>query len=130
VVAAVDTVAPARTIVADGGASRNSTLMQIQADISGREVHRALDRDLSALGAAHLAGRTAGVWTGEQLDDLPRHREQFQPYSSESDRIRMRSAWQSAVDRARGLPVASRDRNQHADTAGGNDSPDDSRQQG
>lgn len=104
VVAAVDSAAPARTIVADGGASRNTTLMQIQADVSGREVHQALDGDLSALGAAHLAGRAAGVWTDEQLDDLPRRRERFRPHSSGPDRDRMRAAWHAAVNRSRGLP--------------------------
>jgi glycerol kinase len=105
VVAIVDGVAPVKAILADGGASRNTTLMQVQADISGREVHRAIDRDLSALGAAHLAGRAAGVWTDQQLDELPRRRERFHPRSSGSDRSRMHAGWRAAVNRARGLPI-------------------------
>ena len=37
---------------ADGGATRNSTLMQFQADILGRPVLRSANEELSALGAA------------------------------------------------------------------------------
>ena len=40
----------------DGGAAANSTLMQLQADISGIPVQRPAAADLSALGAAHLTG--------------------------------------------------------------------------
>ena len=108
VVARVDEAAPVTAILADGGASRNVTLMQIQADIGGREVHRALDGDLSALGAAHLAGRAAGVWTEPDLDRLPRRRERFRPRSSADDRARVQAGWRSAVRRSRGLPPATR----------------------
>jgi glycerol kinase len=89
------------TLLADGGASRNPTLMQIQADISGRDVYRAADADLSALGAAHLAGRTAGVWTQQDLENLPRPRDHFEPAESAQQRTRRRSGWQAAVRRAR-----------------------------
>ena len=47
----------------DGGGAANSTLMQLQADISGIPVLRPRTADLSALGAAHLAGLAAGLWS-------------------------------------------------------------------
>jgi glycerol kinase len=109
VVSAVDASTPVRAILADGGASRNSTLMQLQADIGGREVHRAIDGDLSALGAAYFAGRAAGIWNDQDLDRLPHRQERFQPLSSEDERARMLAGWRSAIDRSRGLRVGGHD---------------------
>src|SRR5207244_7233055 len=47
---------------ADGGASANSFLMQLQADVLGCPVEVAAERETTALGAAALAGRAIGVW--------------------------------------------------------------------
>ena len=58
----------------DGGAVGNSALMQLQADVSGIPVLRPKTADLSALGAAQLAGLAAGLWSAEDLDALPRPR--------------------------------------------------------
>ena len=58
------------TLLADGGPTANATLMQLQADTSGRGVARSLAAELSGLGVAHLAGRAAGVWTQEELEAL------------------------------------------------------------
>jgi glycerol kinase len=102
VVAAVERhVGPIATLLADGGPTSNATLMQLQADTSGRRVERALDRDLSALGAAHLAGLTVGVWSEADLDDLPREREAYGPREEPASRERRVAAWHGAVARAR-----------------------------
>jgi glycerol kinase len=75
VVAAVEIAGPPiHTLLADGGASANPVLMQLQADLSGRAVHAATDADLSPLGAAHLAGRAIGIWSDNDLESLPRPR--------------------------------------------------------
>ena len=47
--------APIATILADGGPTTNTTLMQLQADTSGRDVAASRVAELSALGAAHVA---------------------------------------------------------------------------
>src|SRR6185437_2452339 len=47
---------------ADGGASRNDTLMQFQADILGCRVVRSSSADLSARGAGWMAGLAVGFW--------------------------------------------------------------------
>src|SRR5205823_13742629 len=47
---------------ADGGASANAFLMQLQADLAGRPVEVAAERETTAIGAAALAGLGAGVW--------------------------------------------------------------------
>ena len=54
--------APRRSLLADGGASRNDDLMQFQADILGCPVVRSDSTDLSARGAAWLAGLAVGIW--------------------------------------------------------------------
>jgi glycerol kinase len=103
VVAAVDrATGEVQTLLADGGATANRTLMQLQADTSGRRVERALAQDLSALGAAHLAGRTAGVWSDEQLEGLERAREHYEPVEDSHSRERRQTGWHTAIRRSRG----------------------------
>ena len=55
---------PLRELNADGGASRDSFLMQFQADISGCPIRRPVIRETTALGAAYLAGLAVGVFFG------------------------------------------------------------------
>jgi glycerol kinase len=106
VIAAMEgSTTPIRAVLADGGASRNSMLMQIQADLSGREIYRSTAGDLSALGVAHLAGRTVGVWTEPDIERLPRPRDRFQPGGSAQLRSERKAGWHAAVSRSRGLPV-------------------------
>jgi glycerol kinase len=54
--------APMSALFADGGATRNDVLMQMQADVLGLPTHRAGCEDLSALGAAWLGGHALGWW--------------------------------------------------------------------
>jgi glycerol kinase len=99
-----DTGGPVSILSADGGAAANSTLMQLQADISGTLVRHPETADLSALGAAHLAGLAAGLWSAEDLDALPRPHDQFTPAAGAPWRDREVAAWRAAVRRARYRP--------------------------
>ena len=47
---------------ADGGATANGFLMQLQADLIGVPVEVSADADATALGAAALAGLAVGIW--------------------------------------------------------------------
>jgi glycerol kinase len=89
---------------ADGGAAANSVLMQLQADLSGIAVLRPRTAELSALGAAHLAGLAAGWWSLDDLDALPRPRDAFTPAASADWRDRERTSWRAAIQRARYQP--------------------------
>ena len=89
------------TLQADGGPSGNPTLMQLQADVSGRQVNRAGQDALSALGAAHLAGHAVGLWNRAELNDLPRPHDVYRPDVPDGTRDGLRSAWHTAVRRAR-----------------------------
>ncbi|MFE7036496.1 FGGY family carbohydrate kinase [Streptomyces sp. NPDC057621] len=57
-----------RQVVADGGLSRSDALMQLQADVSDVTVARTRHHELSAAGAAHLAGLGLGLWTTADLE--------------------------------------------------------------
>jgi len=97
----------ASTLLADGGASRNDTLMQIQADTLGVPVRRIDSADVSACGAAWLAGLAVGVWPSTSaLEQLPRDVSSFEPRVPESERERRYDGWKDAVARARLRPRA------------------------
>jgi glycerol kinase len=89
-------------LLADGGASRNAELMQFQADILGCPVVRSDSAELSARGAAWLAGLAVGVWPSvDALAALPRAVTRFEPRMGEGERSRRYAGWQDAVARAR-----------------------------
>src|SRR5579862_1878390 len=64
VFAAMETASGMRFIElrADGGATRNASLMQFQANILARTVVRSRNEELSAIGAAWLSGLALGWW--------------------------------------------------------------------
>ena len=89
-------------LLADGGATRNDALMQMQADMIGRPVHRSAQEDLSARGAAVLGGLALGWWRGlDELSALPKTVQAFEPRLEAGDREQLRNAWRLAVRRAR-----------------------------
>jgi glycerol kinase len=90
------------TLLADGGASRNDHLMQFQADVLDAPVLRSRSADLSAAGAAWLAGLATGVWRSlADLECLPRAVDRFEPRMSPSTRAQLLGGWRDAIARAR-----------------------------
>ena len=88
-------------VSADGGGSGNNALMQFQADILGRPVLRCEAPDVSALGAAYLAGLAVGLWRSEkEIAALPRERPRFEPRLSSSEREKLYAGLRQAVKRA------------------------------
>jgi glycerol kinase len=89
-------------LLADGGASRNDSLMQFQADILGCPVIRSTSADLSARGAGWLAGLAVGYWESlAELQALPRQTDRFEPVVDGGRRDRLLSGWRDAVARSR-----------------------------
>ena len=80
----------------DGGMAANGRLMQAQADLLGAPVVRAAGAEATALGAAFLAGRGAGVWTDADLDALWRADARWTPDPA-ADATAARAAWRRAV---------------------------------
>jgi glycerol kinase len=87
----------------DGGAAANDLLMQIQADILGREVVRPAVTETTALGAAYLAGLAVGFWKGQdELASNWRVDRRFEPRMEASQREQLYEGWKRAVERAKG----------------------------
>ena len=90
-----------RVLLADGGVTRNAQLMQFQADIVGVPVQRNNTPELSAMGAAYLAGLATGVWDStDEIAALPRSVDRFEPQLAASERERLYHGWQEALARA------------------------------
>ncbi|MFI6907518.1 FGGY family carbohydrate kinase [Nonomuraea sp. NPDC050394] len=71
---------PVAGLKADGGASGNDLLMQVQADQLGVPVERPVIQETTALGAAFLAGLGSGVWdSDEELRATWRLDRRFEP---------------------------------------------------
>jgi len=84
----------------DGGAASNDMLLQFQADLLGIRVVRPKTFETTALGAAQLAGLSAGVWSGVaaleaawQLDRV------FEPRMSRDEAAARMLRWRKAVSR-------------------------------
>lgn len=84
----------------DGGAVRDSFLMQFQADILGVDVVRPKVAETTALGAAYAAGIAVGFWSGEQdVIDNWAEGARWSPQMPEAERERLFRQWQKAVTR-------------------------------
>jgi glycerol kinase len=94
--------AMAAVLYADGGASANSELMQLQADLLGRPVRRSKSPELSALGAAWMAGLGVGTWGSfAELAAMAPERDVFEPMLGAGPREAMREGWHRAVESTR-----------------------------
>lgn len=86
---------------ADGGASRDKFLMQFQADILNKPVHRPRTGETTALGAAYLAGLATGVWKStDEIKKLWSCDFSFTPDMDDLKRKRLISGWRKAVGRS------------------------------
>jgi glycerol kinase len=100
---AADTGRPLEALRADGGASANDALMQLQADLLDLPVERPVVAETTALGAACLAGLAVGFWRDTtELEANWALDRRFEPSMGSEERARMRKTWARAVDRVRG----------------------------
>ncbi len=85
----------------DGGATRNDSLLQFQADILQIPVIRSKITETTALGAAYLAGLAVGFW--KSREDLRHHWQEnrrFEPKMSAEKASELKAKWKEAVQRA------------------------------
>ncbi|HJW09643.1 MAG TPA: glycerol kinase GlpK [Holophagaceae bacterium] len=86
---------------ADGGAAVNDLLLQFQADLLGVPVLRPAVLETTALGAAFLAGLTAGVWSGSaEISRQWRAVRRFEPSMTRDEAQARMSRWRQAVSRS------------------------------
>ncbi len=87
----------------DGGAAANDFLMQFQADVLGTVVERPALLEVTAFGAAALAGLAVGFWKEESaLPGGGRAVTRFEPRMSADRRDALYAGWRRAVERSRG----------------------------
>ena len=87
----------------DGGAAINDMLLQFQADLLGIPVVRPRTLETTALGAAHLAGLSAGIWSGvEALEAAWQLDRVFEPRMSRDEAATRMARWRDAVSRVGG----------------------------
>lgn len=86
----------------DGGVSQNDFVMQLLADLTGLEVERSRDTEMSIFGVALVAGLQAGIWkTKEDLLHL-RKVDIFKPNKERHlEYETIFKQWKKAVDRFR-----------------------------
>ena len=90
-----------RPVRADGGQTANAFLMQFQADILDRPVEVAAIQETTALGAAYLAGRGAGVWRSDaEVAGLWQASARYEPEMSAGERMTLQAGWNDAVRKA------------------------------
>lgn len=86
----------------DGGAVANSFLMQYQADILNTKVHRPKVTEVTALGAAYLAGLAVGFWDSiEEVSNKAEIDKTFVPAEDDSKRAERYNGWKRAVKAVR-----------------------------
>lgn len=96
-----------RILSVDGGLTSSDVIMQLQADILGVNIVRPAMKEVTALGAAIMAGLAVGVWK-DLADVTMRHSlsegslSRFTPNSSAEQRRQGFHQWQRAVERATG----------------------------
>ena len=88
------------TLRVDGGASANDFLMQFQADILGAPVERPALLEVTAKGAAALAGLATGFWSDPAEAVGSADLTVFEPRMGDDRREALYADWKRAVERA------------------------------
>lgn len=94
-----DTRINIKQLKVDGGVSRSDILLQCLADLSGLEVFRSSEPDMTSTGAAYLAGLAVGFWKSlQELEALESRYDKFSPHMPESIRQKKVTRWKRAVN--------------------------------
>lgn len=86
----------------DGGMAANNWLLQFLADLTGCRIQRPPCIEITALGAAHLAGLGAGLFSSlTALEAFWQCEREFTPQLNETSRNTLYSSWKQSVSRIR-----------------------------
>ncbi|MGN1401270.1 MAG: glycerol kinase GlpK [Bacillus sp. (in: firmicutes)] len=87
-----------KTLRADGGAVKNSFLMEFQSNILNVPVEVPQVNETTALGAAYLAGLAVGFWESqEEIAEQWSISQSYQPTMDETTRNELVNGWEKAV---------------------------------
>ena len=94
---------PITELRVDGGAAANNQLMQFQADLLDIAIRRPRTLEVTALGAASMAGLAVGFWQSqEELTANWKLEREFTPQASSEHIEPLYRNWQRAVERSQG----------------------------
>jgi len=97
-----DSGIPIEVLRVDGGAARNDTLLQFQADLLGIPVVRSARAESTSLGAAFLAGLAVGFWKNlEELQTRWKVGKEFRPSRAKKEMENLHRRWHQALERAK-----------------------------
>ncbi len=97
-----DSGVPIHELRVDGGAVRNDTLLQFQADLLGIPVVRPAVTETTSLGAAFLAGLAVGFWKDtDEIQTQWKADQRFVPQMDPEEVARLRGRWHRALGRAK-----------------------------
>jgi glycerol kinase len=106
-----DTKIQIKQLRVDGGVSKSDYLNQFIADVTGAVVERGPSTDMTAFGAATLAGLAVGYWKDlEEIKKCSVVTQSFEPNISPEERADKLLRWKDAVSRAKGWAVTIRSR--------------------
>ena len=98
-----ETGLPTGVLRVDGGVSKSRFVMQFQSDILNIPVERQRVTEITALGAAYLAGLAVNFYSG--LDEISKNRAAdtvYKPGMDKTERDEKYAMWLKAVERSRG----------------------------
>ena len=88
-------------LFADGGGARNAYLMQLIADITGKQIRSSKIQELSAFGAALAAALGAKLLTFEDLASITLDYDEYLPKLNDKDRQEQLNSWRRALNQSR-----------------------------
>jgi glycerol kinase len=92
---------PWQVVRVDGGMSRNDSLLQAIADLTGTALERPVADEVTALGAGALAGLGTGLWDLAALEGIPFETSAVvRPALHPDDRAAARQAWREVLARS------------------------------
>ena len=87
----------------DGGVTNNSYLIDYLSKLSGLEIIKPRESEITALGGCYLAGLGAGVWSDlEQVKKIEKQKDIIQ-HEKNIDNIRKYERWEKVVDKIIGI---------------------------
>ncbi len=106
-----DSGVPITELRVDGGAARNDTLLQFQADLLGIPVVRPAVTETTSLGAAFLAGLAAGFWKDtDEIQTQWKVDRKFLPRRPRKEVEHLSGRWHQALERAKSWTEAGNDK--------------------
>ncbi|WP_337860921.1 glycerol kinase GlpK [Ferroplasma sp.] len=96
----IEKIMPVNELKVDGGLTRSDFLMQLQANLSDKRIIKTENVEVTAAGAAYIAGIVAGFWNINKISSMPTAEKIYFPQEEKHAVKDKYVLWQRAVLRA------------------------------